>query len=70
LLKTPENLDKERDEKSRWEEALALNQSLATASSMKEDLRQFWVQPGKVFATAFPGPPHLIFGRFSWLRPS
>ncbi|MBV8383048.1 MAG: ISL3 family transposase, partial [Planctomycetaceae bacterium] len=53
LLKNPENLDEERDEKSRLEEALALNQSLATAYYMKEDLRQFWEQPGKVFATAF-----------------
>jgi transposase len=53
LLKNPENLDKERDEKSRLEEALALNKSLATAYYMKEDLRQFWEQPGKVFATAF-----------------
>jgi transposase len=53
LLKNPENLDEERDEKKRLEEALALNQSLATASYMKEDLRRFWEQPGKRFATAF-----------------
>jgi transposase len=53
LLKNPENLDEERDEQSRLEEALALNKSLATAYYMKEDLRQFWEQPGKVFATAF-----------------
>src|SRR3954469_23258315 len=53
LLKNPENLDAAKDEKSRLEEALALNQSLAAAYYMKEDLRQFWEQPGKRFATAF-----------------
>ena len=35
------------------EEALALNKSLATAYYLKEDLRQFWEQPGKTFATLF-----------------
>jgi transposase len=53
LLKASENLDEEKDEKSRLGEALALNQSLATAYYLKEDLRQFWEQPGKKFATAF-----------------
>jgi transposase len=53
LLKNPENLDAERNEKARLEEALALNKPLATAYYMKEDLRQFWEQPGKRFATAF-----------------
>src|SRR5512146_1866510 len=53
LLKNPENLDARRNEKQRLEEALALNQSLATAYYLKEDLRQFWEQPGKRFATAF-----------------
>lgn len=53
LLKNPENLDEEKDEKSRLEEALALNKSLAVAYYMKEDLRRFWEQPGKRFATAF-----------------
>jgi transposase len=53
LLKNPENLDAEKDEKSRLEEALALNKSLATAYYMKDDLRRFWEQPGKRFATAF-----------------
>jgi len=53
LLKAPENLDERRDERRRLEEALALNKSLATAYYMKEDLRQFWDQSGKVFATAF-----------------
>ena len=53
MLKNPENLDEQRDEKKRLEEALALNQSLATAYYLKEDLRRFWEQPGKRFATAF-----------------
>jgi transposase len=53
LLKAAENLDEERDEKKKLEEALALNKSLAAAYYLKEDLRQFWEQPGKVFATLF-----------------
>ena len=53
LLKAAENLDEGRDEKKRLEEALALNQSLAAAYYLKEDLRQFWEQPGKTFATLF-----------------
>jgi transposase len=53
LLKNPENLDARKDEKRRLEEALALNKPLATAYYMKEDLRRFWEQPGKRFATSF-----------------
>jgi transposase len=53
LLKAPENLDPERDEAKRLEEALALNKPLATAYYLKEDLRQFWIQPGRRFAAAF-----------------
>jgi transposase len=53
LLKNPENLDTDKDEKVRLEEALALNKPLATAYYLKEDLRRFWEQPGKRFATAF-----------------
>jgi transposase len=53
LLKNPENLDAEKDEKRRLEEALALNQPLATAYYLKDDLRRFWEQPGKRFATTF-----------------
>src|SRR4051794_13018171 len=53
LLKAAENLDEERDEKKKLEEALALNKSLATAYYLKEDLRQFWEQPGKKFGTLF-----------------
>lgn len=53
LLKAPENLDPEHDEEARLEEALKLNKPLSLAYYMKEDLRQFWEQPGKTFATAF-----------------
>ncbi len=55
LLKASENLDKEKDEKrvGRLKEALKLNESLATAYYLKEDLRRFWEQPGKQFATTF-----------------
>jgi transposase len=53
LLKNPENLDAEKDEETRLEEALALNKPLATAYYMKDELRRFWEQPGKRFATTF-----------------
>jgi transposase len=53
LLKGAENLDEKRDEKKKLEEALALNKSLAVAYYLKEDLRQFWEQPGKKFASLF-----------------
>jgi transposase len=53
LLKAAENLDPERDEESRLEEALKLNKPLAVAYYLKEDLRQFWDQAGKRFAGAF-----------------
>jgi transposase len=53
LLKAPENLDPDRDESARLEEALSLNKPPATAYYLKEDLRQFWDQPGKRFAGAF-----------------
>ena len=47
LLKNPENLDPARDEAKRLHEALALNQPLAAAYYMKEDLRRVWEQPHK-----------------------
>jgi transposase len=53
LLKGAENLDEKKDEKTKLEEALALNKSLAVAYYLKEDLRQFWEQPGKRFGTVF-----------------
>jgi len=53
LLKNPENLIEERDEKRRLEKALALNKPLATAYYMKEDLRQIWDQPKIAAAEVF-----------------
>jgi len=53
LLKNPENLDPKRNEKERLEEALRLNQPLATAYYMKEDLRRLWSQQGKRAAGKF-----------------
>lgn len=50
LLKNPENLDDKRNEKERLADALRLNEPLATAYYMKEDLRQFWDQPTKAEA--------------------
>ena len=52
LLKNPEHLDEERNERARLEEALALNQPLAPAYYLKEDRRRFWDQPDKVRAQA------------------
>jgi transposase len=53
LLKNPENLDPQHKEPERLEEALRLNQPLATAYYLKEDLRQFWLQPHKTAARNF-----------------
>jgi transposase len=50
LLKNPENLDKTRDEPQRLQEALRLNQPLACAYYMKEDLRLVWEQSDKLAA--------------------
>lgn len=47
LLKNPENLDTDADELQRLEQALRLNQPLAIAYYLKEDLRQIWSQPNK-----------------------
>jgi transposase len=47
LLKNPENLHEGRNELERLLEALRLNQPLATAYYLKEDLRQIWLQPDK-----------------------
>jgi transposase len=47
LLKNPENLDPERNELQRLEEALRLNTPLTVAYYLKEDLRQVWMQPDK-----------------------
>lgn len=53
LLKNPENLDETRDDKQRLDDALMLNQPLATAYYLKEDLRQFWEQQDKAAAGRF-----------------
>lgn len=53
LLKAPQNLDPSRDEQARLDEALKLNEPLAVAYYLKEDLRQFWDQSDKTIADAF-----------------
>jgi transposase len=50
LLKNPENLDPKHNERERLQEALRLNQPLATVYYLKEDLRQIWEQPDKATA--------------------
>jgi hypothetical protein len=47
LLKNPENLDSNRREAERLADALQLNQPLALAHYLKEDLRQIWFQEDK-----------------------
>jgi hypothetical protein len=44
LLKNPDNLKEQTNERQRLESALELNKPLATAYCMKEDLRQLWNQ--------------------------
>jgi transposase len=53
LLKNPENLDPEKHEPQRLADALRINQPLATAYYLKEDLRQLWEQAGKRAAGRF-----------------
>lgn len=53
LLKNPENLNGDKGEHSRLQEALKLNQPLATAYYLKEDLRQFWKQKSRASAKKF-----------------
>jgi transposase len=50
LLKNPENLDPARHEGERLAAALRLNEPLATAYYLKEDLRQVWRQADKATA--------------------
>jgi transposase len=50
LLKNPENLNAERNELQRLQEALRINAPLSTAYYLKEDLRQIWSQPDKATA--------------------
>lgn len=53
LLKNPENLDPKKKERQRLERALRLNEPLAIAYYMKEDLRQIWMQGNKTRARLF-----------------
>ena len=53
LLKHPENLDRNRNEGKRLQEALALNEPLAMAYYMKEELSQLWSMPSKEQAARF-----------------
>lgn len=53
LLKNPDHLDEKHDERKRLDEALKMNQPLATAYYLKEDLRQIWSQMSKRDARRF-----------------
>ena len=53
LLKNPENLDPLKKEPQRLQRALKLNEPLALAYYLKEDLRQIWLQPSKHLARLF-----------------
>ena len=53
ILKNPENLDEDKGERTRLEEALRINQPLATAYYMKEEFRHFWEQESLAEATRF-----------------
>jgi transposase len=53
LLKNPDNLDEQRNERQRLQEALELNQPLALVYYMKEDLRRLWSFPHKKDAARF-----------------
>jgi transposase len=53
LLKNPDNLNSDRKEHERLQEALRLNQPLATAYYMKEELRLLWSKPDKGKAEIF-----------------
>lgn len=53
LLKRPENLDANRNEHQRLEEALKVNEPLALAYYLKEQLSEFWEQDDSEEAEAF-----------------
>jgi hypothetical protein len=50
LVKHSADLDPKRDERQRLKEALPLNESLATAYYLKEDLAQVWMQENQTAA--------------------
>ena len=53
IIKNPENLDETKGERARLDEALRINQPLATAYYMKEEFRHFWDQENVEAATRF-----------------
>ena len=53
LLKRPENLDLQRGERERLQEALKLNEPLTTAYSLKEELAEFREQDDEEEALVF-----------------
>jgi transposase len=53
LLKNWDNLDESKNERTRLEEALALNRSLSIAYYLKDDLSQIWQQLDKATARRF-----------------
>ena len=53
LMKNSENLNEEKNERAKLELALQINQPLACAYYMKEELRQLWRQPNKKAAETF-----------------
>ena len=53
LLKNPENLNPGKNEIQRLEQALKINEPLAAAYYMKEDLRQLWKQSSKGHAKKY-----------------
>ena len=53
LLKNAENLNEDRNERERLDEALRLNEPLSRAYYLKEDLRQFWEQTSRRTAERF-----------------
>ena len=52
LLKRPENLDESRREPKRLAEALRLNEPIATAYYLKEELNEIWEQEDEATAQA------------------
>lgn len=55
ILKNNYNLDDDKEEKKRLQEALTINQPLAIAYYLKEDLRLLWGQENKELAKKFLG---------------
>ncbi len=55
LLKRGDNLNEEKDEHKRLQQALEMNKPLATAYYLKEELRLLWAQGSDEQAKSFPG---------------